>query len=379
MRRDLGGQARTRETHSRAATSRPGALPVLRRLMVEEDRMETLIAATWTAAGALALTDAAAREPRAGQALVRVRACGICGSDLHTFRGETAPLVGTTPGHELVGEVAALGEGVSNVAVGARVAVEPYFSCGVCQQCRRGRDQLCAKRRLLGFGLPGGMGPFVVAPAARLHPLPERLPWQTAALTEPLAIVLTGMRRAGPLLGQRVLVIGAGTIGLLAAFVASAAGASAVAVAARHPHQRTAALALGATEIVEPERLENDATMARDWDVVVETVGGLTQTLQQALNCAVSGGAVLLLGVHSVPQSLETRRIWLDDVMIVGSFGYGHTGSRPDFADAIDLLARHADRLSPLVTHTRPLAQVAEAFALADDKTQGVIKVVVTQ
>lgn len=266
---------------------------------------------------------------------------------------------------------------MSEPAAGTRVAVEPYFSCGVCRHCRRGRGYLCRRRRILGFGTPGGMADRTLAQAGRVYPLPDDLPWSTAVLTEPLAIVLHGLRRAGLELGQRVFVIGAGAIGLLTVLLAAEGGATAIGVAARHPQQRGMAAALGATNVVDPEHLDADLARA-GWDLVVETVGGHAPTLQQAVDLAESGGAVLLLGVHSVPQSLTTTRIWLDEVTIVGSFGYGRWGARADYEDAIAILARHQDRLSPLVTHTFPLDAAADAFATAADKRSGAIKVVVT-
>lgn len=334
-------------------------------------------AALWTEDGAIEVRSVASLAPGPGEILIAVRACGICGSDLHRYRAEMPRTAGFGPGHEVVGEVVALGAGVSGPAPGVRVAVEPYFSCGICRHCVRGRGYLCRRRRILGFGTPGGMGDHTLAQAGRVFPLPDDLPWNIAVLTEPLAIVLHGLRRAGPTLGQRVFVIGAGTIGLLTVLLAAEGGAAAIGVAARHPQQREMALALGATEVIEPDRVDAETARA-GWDLVVETVGGHAPTLQQAVDLAESGGTVLLLGVHSVPQSLTTTRIWLDEVTVVGSFGYGRTGARADYEDAITLLARNRTRLAPLVTHTMPLAAAADAFATAAGKRSGAIKVVVT-
>jgi 2-desacetyl-2-hydroxyethyl bacteriochlorophyllide A dehydrogenase len=340
--------------------------------------MSTHRSALWTEQG-IGVREASRPVAGPGELLIAVRACGICGSDLHVFRGETPRPAGVGPGHEVVGEIVALGEGVAGPTVGTRVAVEPYTSCGSCRHCLRGRGYLCPRRRLLGFGLPGGMAEHVVVPAGRVYPLPAELEWTTAALTEPAAIVLHGLRRAGLEVGQRVFVIGAGTIGLLATLLARAGGATRVGVAARHPQQRRMALALGADEVVAPEEAMAGSPLARGgWDLVVETVGGHAPTLQQALDLADAGGTVLLLGVHSVPQEIVTRRIWLDEVTVVGAFGYGRWGGRADYEDAVALLARHRAELAPLVTHTFPLERAADAFAAAADKRSGAIKVVVT-
>jgi len=130
---------------------------------------------------------------------------------------------------------------------------------------------------------------------------------------------------------------------------------------------------------VDPETLDGNTELARGgWDLVVETVGGHAPTLQQAVNIADAGGTVLLLGVHSAPQSLVTQRVWLDEVTIVGAFGYGRWGGRADYEDAIALVARNQEALAPLVTHVLPLDRVDEAFATAVDKRSSAIKVVVT-
>jgi threonine dehydrogenase-like Zn-dependent dehydrogenase len=154
-------------------------------------------AALWVERGTIEVLPVARLMPGPGEILIGVGACGICGSDLHRYRAEMPRATGFGPGHEVVGEVLALGAGVSGPKPGTRVAVEPYFSCGECRHCLRGRGYLCRRRRMLGFGAPGGMGDLTLAQAGRVYPLPDDLPWRTAALTEPLAIVLHGLRRAG--------------------------------------------------------------------------------------------------------------------------------------------------------------------------------------
>jgi threonine dehydrogenase-like Zn-dependent dehydrogenase len=177
---------------------------------------------------------------------------------------------------------------------------------------------------------------------------------------------------------MRVLVLGAGTIGLLAALVAADGGASAVGITARYPQQRTAAEAMGATEVYDPDEMHAGSPAAqRGWDVVVETVGGSAPTLQQAVDVARPGGTIVLLGVHTGAQPLNTLRLFRFELTIAGSFCYDRNGPRDDYEDTIALLARYQDRVAPLVTHTYPLASVAEAFATALDKRSGAIKVTI--
>ena len=312
--------------------------------------------------------------------LVRIRACGICGSDLHAFHteGPRQHLAGIGPGHELAGEVVSLGPGVTGPGPGTRVALLAARVCDACLFCRSGRPQLCPRIRIAGGGYPGGMAEYFLAQAGYLYPIPDDMSWPVAALSEPCGISLHGLKRAGLVRGQRVLVIGAGTIGLFAALVAHDAGASHVGITARYPHQAAAARSLGATEVYNPDEVTLGSEAARmRWDIVVETVGGSAQTLQQAIDVVTRGGTVVLLGVHTVPQEITTQRIFFHELTIVGAFGYDNVGPRSDYEETIGLLDKYHDLVAPLVTHTFPIEKASEAFDIALDKRSGAIKVTV--
>ncbi len=336
--------------------------------------------AVWVENNVLGIREIPVPEPGPGDVLVRIRACGICGSDLHAFHTEDPRqhLAGIGPGHELAGEVVALGPGVAGPEPGTRVAMLAARVCDSCTFCRSGRPQLCPRIRIAGGGYPGGMGEYFMAQAGYLYPIPDSMTWPVAALSEPCGISLHGLKRAGLVRGQRVLVIGAGTIGLFAALVAHDAGASRVGITARYPHQAAAARSLGATDVFAPDEVELGRDAARiGWDIVVETVGGSAQTLQQAINVVTRGGTVVLLGVHTVPQSITTQRIFFHELRIVGAFGYDHVGPRSDYEETLALLHKYHEVVAPLVTHTFPLDQASEAFDIALDKRSGAIKVTV--
>ena len=335
--------------------------------------------ALWVDTNVIGVSDVPVAPPGPGEVLVRIRACGICGSDLHGFHtGSRRFIPGIGPGHELAGEVAALGPGVAGPAVGTRVAMLAGQVCGVCHFCRGGRYQLCPKLRLGGGAYPGGMGEYFMAQADYVYLVPEGMPWTVAALSEPCGISLHGLKRAGIKRGDRVLILGAGTIGLFAALVARDAGASKIGITARYPHQAEAARSLGATDVFTSEEVGPGTPVSRmGWDIVVETVGGSAPTLQQAIDVVERGGTILLLGVHTEPQSIQTGRVFFHELTIVGSFGYDNVGLRSDYDETLALLAKYQDLVAPLVTHTYPLEQAAEAFATALDKRSGAIKVTV--
>jgi threonine dehydrogenase-like Zn-dependent dehydrogenase len=339
----------------------------------------TMRAAVASAGPAIEVRELPRPDPGPDEVRVAVRACGICGSDIHLF-GAGAFRPGHTPGHEMAGVVDALGPGVRGPAPGTPVAVEPFRACGRCAACRRGFDPLCREARLLGVHAAGGLAEYVVAPAARLFAAPAPLPPPVLALAEPLAVAVHGLRRGGLERGQRVLVLGAGSVGLLTLFAARALGAGEVVATARYPHQAAQARALGAARVLDaaeatPEAL---AELSREdaIDLAVETVGGRADTIAHAAGAVRPGGAVVVLGVFTAPVTLDTMPLLLKELRLVWSYCYHRPpGAAPDFADAVALLARDPAAAERLVSHAVPLAEIGRAFALAADRRAGALKV----
>lgn len=323
-------------------------------------------------------------EPGPGEVRVRVEACGLCGSDLHLF-GAGFFAAGTTPGHEPAGVVDRLGAGVSGPLPGTRVAVEPMRSCGACPSCRAGRYSICRQARLAGVHDPGGLAEYLLAPAARVHPVPAALDAPLAALAEPMAVVVHGLARGGLAQGQRVLVLGAGAVGLLTVAAAHHLGASEVWVSARHPHQAERAHALGAARVL----AEADSTPAAldalgreaAIDLVVETVGGTADTLRAAAAAVRPGGTVSVLGLFLGAIALDPLPLLLKELTLAWSYCYGTpavpeaAGHASDFSTAIEVLGGARAALAPLVTHSLALDDVALAFRTAADRAGGAVKV----
>ena len=339
----------------------------------------TAPAAVWVDTNVLAIQEVPVPMPGPGEVLVRIRACGICGSDLHGFHtGARRNLPGIGPGHELAGEVAALGPDVAGPALGTRVALLAGRVCGTCEYCRGGRLQLCPKIASAGGSYAGGMGEYFLAQAGYTYLIPDGMPWEVAALSEPCAVSLHALKRAGLQRGQNVLVLGAGTIGLFAALVARDGGAARIGITSRYPHQAEAARTLGVTDVFDGEDVgRGSAAASESWDIVVETVGGTAPTLRQAINLAAPGGTIALVGVHTEPQTVNFFRVFASELNIVGCFGYDNVGPRADYDETLALLHKYQDLVAPLVTHTYPLSEANEAFATALDKRSGAIKVTV--
>src|SRR5262245_2775935 len=168
-------------------------------------------AAVWNSAGTLQIADIPHPEPPPGSVLIRPAEVGICGSDLHFYRGEFSPQPGATPGHEIAGYIESSSEGFN---AGTAVAVEPTLACGQCASCRRGQVPTCRRLGLMGISAPGGMSELLTAPASNVHALPAGVDVELGALAEPLAVCVRGLNRAEAPVGARVLVLGSGTIGL---------------------------------------------------------------------------------------------------------------------------------------------------------------------
>ncbi len=319
-------------------------------------------------------------RPGPGEVLLRVLLCGICGSDLHLYRGRW-PGSGSL-GHEFCATVEQAGPGVRGFERGTRVVGEGYAHCGECASCRRGDWNQC-KSLAWDPGRPaGGMAEWLVYPAGSLVTVPEELTDRQASMVEPCAVAFRALARAGVRTGQSVVVIGGGTMGLLCACVASAEGASPVWLVAKHAHQARKAAELSvATPLLaadgDPRQVIEKATDGRGVDVAIDSVAAGT-SLSVALSLTARKGRLVEVGGVTRPLMVALNALVEREIEITGSSCYAVTDGRRDFEWAMDLIAQ--GRLSPqkLITHTFPLEEAAEAFRVAADKRTGSIKVLVT-
>ena len=312
----------------------------------------------------LAIENVADPAPGEGQVVVKVHRCGICGSDLHMAEGHVFSFdAGAIPGHEVSGEVVATGPGVERIAVGDHVAVLPFLTCGSCVSCRTGDPMGCRDGRMMGaFGVTGGYAEYVLTNAIWCVRLPRSLSFEDGALVEPLAVSLRAARASGVKAGDRVLVMGAGAIGLAAAYWARLGGATKVAVSATSLRRRDMAMAMGIDAFIAPEAgltlvEQSTAALGGDADIVFECAG-VAGSLDQAVSAVRRGGTIAAPGFCWTPDSFTPLMAMLKEATIKFTNVY----STREFEIAVEALANGHVEPRAMVTDVVDLARAPEAF-----------------
>ena len=294
-----------------------------------------------------------------GEVLIRPLFAGICGSDISLFLGHRP--VASFPhilGHEIVGRIEALGAGVTTLAVGQRVVVEPNYICGTCEFCRSGRGNICPNKKSAGVNLPGFFSELCVAPAEFTWPVGEEVPDADAATIEPLAVAVAAVKRSGLGLGDTIAIIGCGAIGLLLAHVARAQGVRVIA------HETNANKLAMAREIgaLTPSTDDIAALWKREGVTKIFDTSGVNVTVELALASAPRGSEVLLLGLAADNAKFMPLRFVREGIKLSGSLIYDHPF---DFPRAVSLVSNGLLHPSRIVTDTIPLNEIDRAFELA--------------
>jgi 2-desacetyl-2-hydroxyethyl bacteriochlorophyllide A dehydrogenase len=309
--------------------------------------------------GQIAVVDRPALGAGPGEVLIRPAFVGLCGTDVELLEGEVDPDFVRYPltlGHEWSGIVEAVGEGVDSVAPGDRVVAEGIVPCGECDACRRGATNVCEVYDELGFTREGAASDQIVVPARLAHRLDDAVPLLAGALVEPASVVLQALEKIGIEPGDRVLVIGDGTIALLAAHLAALWSPAAIEMAGLRAAQGPLATAVGATSF---HVGADPAGLADRFDVVVEAAGAPAAILT-AIRAARRGGRIVLLGYAGagVTAPLPVDDVVNDDLTIASSFGY----TARAWGRVVELLNAGAIEPSAIVTHRYPLDDYAAAF-----------------
>ncbi|MFO1292913.1 MAG: zinc-binding dehydrogenase [Rubrivivax sp.] len=343
----------------------------------------TMLAARLHRPGApLAIESVAVPEPGAGQILLEVAACGLCGTDIHLAVEGDIPVARTpiTLGHEAAGTIVQLGQGVAGFALGQRVALFPSPICGQCRFCRLGRESLCEATQAYGMSQDGALARYMVAPAHGAVAIPDAVDFATAAIiTDGVSTPLHALRSRGALrAGEAVAVVGCGGLGAHAILLARMMGAGFIAALDTQPQARARALEFGADLAIDPAEQPQPArairaALGRGVDLALEFVGR-PETVELTLRCLDTGGRAVLVGVGPGRPALPPLLSFVGrEQAVLGSFGM----DKRDIADLLQLVARGRLDLSRSVTQVFPLAGVNDALGLLAKKDTGIVRLVV--
>jgi 2-desacetyl-2-hydroxyethyl bacteriochlorophyllide A dehydrogenase len=332
--------------------------------------------------GEIGLADAADPTPGPGEVVLRVSAAGICGSDLHFHRRKPAGERICRPlgGHEFCGRVTAVGDGVSHVAPGDRVGIEPLVGCGRCRFCGAGHYHLCPELKHLS----GGFSELAKAPGDKVFRISDLVSDDAAAILDCLAVGVHAVQRAAPDFTDTALILGDAAIGLSTLQVAKANGAGQVGLIGHHAHALEIGRRVGADFTInsheqDPIAAVRERTGGLGADVIYESVGGTASTLAEATQLVRPGGTIVVIGCFTDAPAPDWRRLMRYEVNLIFSWSYARWNGVPEFQLALDLLAAGKVNGEAMVTHHFPLAQVGQAFQAALKKGEsGATKVLVT-
>jgi len=320
--------------------------------------------------GRFELVDLPIPEIGPDEVLIKVRACGICGSDVHGMDGSTGrripPIV---MGHEASGDIVDIGADVTNWAIGDRVTFESVIFCGKCEFCLEGHPNLCDHRQVLGvscaeFKRQGAFAEFLTVPARVLYRLPEGLTYEQAAMVEPVTVALHAVNRAKIKPGARVAVIGAGMIGLFVVQVLKAKGAGEVIAVDINPEKLAMAAAHGADQTL-------TSTLGMELDCAIEAVG-ITPTVDMAVRSVRKAGTVVLIGNLSSHVEFPLQEVVIRQLSVYGTYG-----SEADYPECLELIASGKVRVDKMISAEITLDETASYFDRLYKQEPGLMKVVV--
>jgi 2-desacetyl-2-hydroxyethyl bacteriochlorophyllide A dehydrogenase len=323
--------------------------------------------------------------PSTGEVVIEVKACGICGSDLHFYEGikDVDINPGIILGHELGGEVIEVGKGVKKLKVGDRVGVEPLIGCGNCEYCQVGKYHICPGLQTIGINFHGGFAEYAKAPQEKAYKLPDNVSYEDTTLLDAYAVSVHGINRVRVDVKDVVVVIGSGPLGFTTMQVVKAAGAKEVVLIGRRDENLKIAKKAGADITLNTTKVDvvdevKKLTNGRGANIVFECVGGLAPTLGQALQMVGPEGIIGIIGAYSEDPVLDFWSGYFKEIDLLWVSSYAKWGGKPEFEIGIDLLALGKCNAKPLVTHKYPLDNITDGFeALLHKKETNAIKVAI--
>ena len=318
-------------------------------------------------------------EPSADEVLIRVNATGICGTDIHIFRGEWSTKTPIILGHEFSGIIAEIGRDVKSLNVGDPVVVEPNITCGSCYFCRLSeRNYFCENLEAIGVTINGAFAEYVKARESNIYKVPREFNLDEAALIEPLACCVRGIDQAGIRAGDAVAIVGAGPVGLILLQLAKQAGASMIIQIDMEDARLKLASKLGADYVVnikneDPIEAIRKLTDGYGVDVAIEAVGS-PKAITQAMRATRRGGRLLIFGVSPQEAIWEVKPFELYDKELAVTTSYR---SPFTFQRAVKIAVSGMVKLKPLISHVFKLEEIHRAFEIAEKKLEGAVKVLV--
>lgn len=300
-------------------------------------------------------------KPGPEEILVQVKACGVCGTDSHIYKGDYRVQFPVIPGHEFSGIVVEAGE-KAYLQKGDRVTLDPNISDGTCVYCRQGKTHLCENLQALGVNMNGGFAEYCLAPHKQAYRIPDSISFETAAFTEPLACCIHGIDRAEIKLGDSVVILGSGPIGILLMQLARLAGAGQIIVSEPMKARRELAASFGADLVLDPTKEDVQAEVLKSTKVganVVIEAAGIPPTVEIAPSLTRRGGMILLFGVSAIQAQavINPYDIFNNELTLRGSFVNPYTHQR-----SIDLLASGKVDVKPLISHRFGIEETERAI-----------------
>ena len=316
--------------------------------------------------------------PQKGQVLVRIRRIGICGSDIHVYHGKHPftryPI---TQGHEVSGEIAALGEGVTGLRLGQKVTIEPQVVCGACHPCRHGKYNLCENLKVMGFQTTGTASEYFAVDQQKITPLPDEMSYDQGAMIESLAVAVHAVRRFGDIQGQRVAVLGAGPIGNLVAQTAKGMGAHSVMITDISQLRLDLAQKCGVDYCVNTKERDFGQALVDCFgpdkaDVIYDCAGN-NVTMDQAIQNARKGSAIILVAVFAARAHVDLAVLNDHELDLNTTMMYRH----PDYLTAIQLVNDKKVLLDPLMSRHFPFKEYQAAYEYIDSHREDTMKVLI--
>jgi len=326
----------------------------------------------WTGVNEVQSREAEREEPRPGEVEVRLKAIGICGTDLHIMSGHVQFGMPPMPlGHELAGVVERVGPGAHGWQPGDRVCVDPLVGCGSCEACRHGRKHHCPHGVEIGLHLPGGWRSYMNVPAANLYRLPDALDFAEATQAETLHCCVGGVDKLDIAVGAHATVIGDGPTGLLFVQLLKAAGCGHVTLLGRRDKRLQLGRQLGADVVLSADG-DPMPQLEEAFDIVIDAAG-TESSIASALTLLRRGGQLLMFGLPGQPVIVDVQALVMKELRMIGSTNAPHVWPR-----VLELMASGMVQVKPLFTQEYPFDRMDQALALARSKPDEVIKVIVT-